>query len=96
MHLAELARMGAKVRREGGVAIIEGVKELKGAPVMASDLRASVALVMAGVVARGRTEVRRIYHLDRGYEGIDQKLIALGARVRREQDKVVSDDSSSE
>ncbi len=89
MHLAELARMGAKVRREGGVAVIEGVKELKGAPVMASDLRASVALVMAGVVAKGQTEVRRIYHLDRGYEGIDRKLIALGAKVRREQDKFV-------
>ena len=88
MHLSELARMGAKVRREGGVAVIEGVKELKGAPVMASDLRASVALVMAGLVASGQTEVRRIYHLDRGYQGIDQKLIALGAHVRREQDKV--------
>ena len=89
MHFAELARMGAKVRREGGVAVIEGVKALKGAPVMASDLRASVALVMAGVVAKGQTEVRRIYHLDRGYEGIDRKLIALGAKVRREQDIVV-------
>jgi UDP-N-acetylglucosamine 1-carboxyvinyltransferase len=64
MHLAKLARMGAKVRREGGVAVIEGVTELKGAPVMASDLRASVALVMAGIVGKGQTEVRRIYHLD--------------------------------
>jgi UDP-N-acetylglucosamine 1-carboxyvinyltransferase len=86
MHIAELNRMGARIRREGGSAIIEGVRELCGAPVVASDLRASAALVMAGLVARGRTEIRRVYHLDRGYENIDQKLIALGASIKREKE----------
>jgi UDP-N-acetylglucosamine 1-carboxyvinyltransferase len=87
MHIAELDRMGARIRREGGVAIIEGVKQLKGAPVLASDLRASAALVMAGLVAKGETVVRRMYHLDRGYENLDKKLIALGASVKREKDQ---------
>ena len=86
MHIAELNRMGARIRREGGSAIIEGVKGLCGAPVVASDLRASAALVMAGLVARGRTEIRRVYHLDRGYENIDKKLIALGASIKREKE----------
>ena len=86
MHIAELARMGARIRREGGSAIVEGVKELSGAPVTASDLRASAALVMAGLVAEGRTEIRRVYHLDRGYENIDKKLIALGASIKREKE----------
>ncbi|MBF0387655.1 MAG: UDP-N-acetylglucosamine 1-carboxyvinyltransferase [Candidatus Omnitrophica bacterium] len=86
MHIAELNRMGAHIRREGGSAIIEGVKELCGAPVVASDLRASAALVMAGLVARGRTEIRRVYHLDRGYENIDKKLMALGASIKREKE----------
>ena len=86
MHIAELSRMGARIRREGGSAIIEGVKELSGAPVTASDLRASAALVMAGLVAKGRTEIRRVYHLDRGYENIDKKLMALGASIKREKE----------
>ncbi|MFH0753515.1 MAG: UDP-N-acetylglucosamine 1-carboxyvinyltransferase [Candidatus Omnitrophota bacterium] len=86
MHIAELNRMGARIRREGGSAIIEGGKELCGAPVIASDLRASAALVMAGLVAKGKTEIRRVYHLDRGYENIDKKLIALGASIRREKE----------
>ncbi len=86
MHIAELNRMGARIRREGGSAIIEGVKGLCGAPVVASDLRASAALVMAGLVARGRTEIRRVYHLDRGYENIDKKLMALGASIKREKE----------
>ena len=83
MHIAELNRMGANVRREGGSAIVQGVKTLFGAPVMASDLRASAALVIAGLAARGKTEVHRIYHLDRGYERLDEKLAALGAKVQR-------------
>ncbi len=86
MHIAEMNRMGARIRREGGSAIIEGGKELCGAPVTASDLRASAALVMAGLVARGKTEIRRVYHLDRGYENIDKKLIALGASIKREKE----------
>ena len=86
MHIAEINRMGARIRREGGSAIIEGGRELCGAPVTASDLRASAALVMAGLVARGKTEIRRVYHLDRGYENIDKKLIALGASIKREKE----------
>lgn len=86
MHIAEINRMGARIRREGGNAIVEGVKILKGAPVVASDLRASAALVMAGLVAEGRTEIRRVYHLDRGYENMDKKLIGLGANIRREKE----------
>ena len=85
-HIMELNRMGADVRLEGPSAIIKGVKQLSGAPVMASDLRASAALVLAGLVAKGRTEVRRIYHLDRGYEKLEEKLASLGAKVWREKD----------
>jgi UDP-N-acetylglucosamine 1-carboxyvinyltransferase len=83
MHAAELARMGARISTEGSVAVIRGVEAYQGAPVMASDLRASAALVLAGVAARGRTEVSRIYHLDRGYERLETKLSALGARIER-------------
>jgi UDP-N-acetylglucosamine 1-carboxyvinyltransferase len=83
MHVAELARMGARITAEGSVALIRGVEAYQGAPVMASDLRASAALVLAGVAARGRTEVSRIYHLDRGYEHLESKLGALGARIER-------------
>jgi UDP-N-acetylglucosamine 1-carboxyvinyltransferase len=83
MHAAELARMGARISTEGSVAVIRGVPAYQGAPVMASDLRASAALVLAGVAARGRTEVSRIYHLDRGYERLETKLSALGARIER-------------
>ena len=87
MHVSELARLGAEISIEGPSAIIKGGRKLSGAPVMASDLRASAALVIAGMAARGTTQVNRIYHLDRGYEKIDQKLRALGARIQRvEQD----------
>jgi UDP-N-acetylglucosamine 1-carboxyvinyltransferase len=85
MHVEELARMGADIRLQpGGQALVTGVERLSGAPVMATDLRASVCLALAGLAAEGRTDVLRIYHLDRGYEHIDAKLAALGAVVRRE------------
>lgn len=82
-HAFELNRMGAKIRIEDGIAIVEGVKELQGAPVMASDLRAGAALVLAGLAAKGETEVRRIYHVDRGYERLEEKLRNLGAEIER-------------
>lgn len=83
MHVAELKRMGAKVQLEGATAMIEGVDRLLAAPVMASDLRASAALVLAGLKADGVTEVSRVYHIDRGYERLDEKLSELGAHVER-------------
>jgi UDP-N-acetylglucosamine 1-carboxyvinyltransferase len=83
MHLSELRRMGARIDLEGSTAIIHGVDELSGAPVMASDLRASAALVLSGLVASGTTEVNRVYHIDRGYEHIDAKLRNLGAEIER-------------
>lgn len=83
MHVAELERMGAHIKKEGNSAIVLGVKELSGAPVMASDLRASAALVIAGLAAKGKTEINRVYHIDRGYEFIERKLVALGASIRR-------------
>ena len=83
MHAQELDRMGADIRLEGNRAVIRGVKELSGAPVMATDLRASVSLILAGLVANGTTEVSRVYHLDRGYEHIERKLSALGAEIQR-------------
>jgi UDP-N-acetylglucosamine 1-carboxyvinyltransferase len=83
MHVSELARLGADISIEGPSAIVKGGKTLSGAPVMASDLRASAALVLAGLAAHGTTQVNRIYHLDRGYEKIDEKLRHLGARIRR-------------
>ncbi|HKS38513.1 MAG TPA: UDP-N-acetylglucosamine 1-carboxyvinyltransferase [Verrucomicrobiae bacterium] len=83
MHVSELSRLGADIAIEGPSAIVKGGKPLSGAPVMASDLRASAALVIAGLVARGSTLVKRIYHLDRGYERIDEKLRRLGARIER-------------
>jgi len=83
MHAAELTRMGAHIETEGSTAIIRGVPAYQGAPVMASDLRASAALVLAGLAARGRTEIARVYHLDRGYERLEAKLSALGARIVR-------------
>lgn len=83
IHAAEMQRLGARIRREGPSAIIEGSDRLTGAPVMASDLRASASLVLAGLVADGRTDIERIYHIDRGYERIEQKLAAMGARIRR-------------
>jgi len=83
MHIPELLRMGATVSLEGANAIIKGGKKLNGAPVMASDLRASAALILAGLAAEGETWVHRIYHLDRGYEFMDEKLRKLGAEVER-------------
>ena len=83
MHVAELQRMGARIEMESTTAVVQGVEHLSGAPVMASDLRASAALVLAGLVARGATEIRRVYHIDRGYEQIDEKLRGLGARIQR-------------
>lgn len=82
-HCAELRRMGAQIKVSGNHAMIKGVPVLSGAPVMASDLRASASLILAGLVARGETEIRRIYHLDRGYEAIEQKLVAVGAEIQR-------------
>jgi len=83
MHVQELQRMGAKIRLEGNTAICEGVKSLTGAPVMATDLRASASLVLAALAANGETVVDRIYHIDRGYENIEEKLVGLGARIHR-------------
>jgi UDP-N-acetylglucosamine 1-carboxyvinyltransferase len=83
MHMQEMIRMGADISIEGNTAIIEGVKKLQGAPVMATDLRASASLVIAALVAEGETEIDRIYHIDRGYECIEEKLQLLGARIRR-------------
>ena len=83
MHVNELNRMGAKIKVEDRTAIVEGVEKLKGAPVMASDLRASASLVLAGLIAEGETKISRIYHLDRGYEQMEKKLNKLGASVKR-------------
>ena len=83
LHVGELNRMGGRIRKEGPTAIIQGIKELQGAAVMASDLRASAALVLAGLVARGQTRIDRVYHIDRGYEKIEQKLAAVGADITR-------------
>lgn len=83
IHVSELNRMGAQIVLEGASSIIKGVKELSGAPVMASDLRASAALVLAGLIAKGKTEISRIYHLDRGYESLEKKLRKLGAEIKR-------------
>ncbi len=87
LHVGELNRMGARVRKEGATAIIHGVKELHGAPIMASDLRASAALVLAAMAAKGSTRIDRVYHIDRGYEKIEQKLIAVGADIERIKEK---------
>ncbi|MGE5415040.1 MAG: UDP-N-acetylglucosamine 1-carboxyvinyltransferase, partial [Syntrophomonadaceae bacterium] len=84
-HVAELVRMGARIRLEGRWAVVEGPSRLTGARVMASDLRASAALVIAGLAAEGETTIERVYHLDRGYQRLEEKLRALGARVRRVQ-----------
>jgi UDP-N-acetylglucosamine 1-carboxyvinyltransferase len=83
MHVNELLRLGADIRVDGHTAIVRGVERLSGAPVMATDLRASASLILAGLVADGETTIDRIYHLDRGYERIEAKLSALGARIRR-------------
>jgi UDP-N-acetylglucosamine 1-carboxyvinyltransferase len=83
MHVAELDRMGARIEAEGSTAVIRGVPHYQGAQVMASDLRASAALVLAGLAAHGRTTISRVYHLDRGYERMEAKLVGLGARIER-------------
>jgi UDP-N-acetylglucosamine 1-carboxyvinyltransferase len=87
MHMLEMRRMGAEIRLEGNTAIIKGVPRLTAAPVMATDLRASASLVLAGLVAEGTTDVERIYHIDRGYECIEEKLQGLGAQIRRMNDR---------
>jgi UDP-N-acetylglucosamine 1-carboxyvinyltransferase len=87
MHVSELKRMGADMTLDGASAIIRGPTPLSGAPVMASDLRASAALVLAGLVAEGVTEVHRVYHIDRGYESIDEKLAGLGAHIERVKER---------
>jgi len=83
MHISELKRMGAEIQLEGATAVITGSERLSGAPVMASDLRASAALVLAGLQADGITEVNRVYHIDRGYEMLDEKLNSIGAHIER-------------
>jgi UDP-N-acetylglucosamine 1-carboxyvinyltransferase len=83
MHVQELKRLGAEIEVDGNTAIVKGVPKLAGANVMATDLRASACLVIAGLIAEGQTVIDRVYHLDRGYERIEEKLSALGARIRR-------------
>ena len=83
MHVTELARMGADISVEGNAAVVRGVPRLHGAPVMATDLRASVSLLLAGLAAEGETVINRLYHLDRGYERVEEKLAGCGALVER-------------
>jgi UDP-N-acetylglucosamine 1-carboxyvinyltransferase len=83
MHMNELMRLGADVKIDGHTAIVRGVSELTGAPLMATDLRASASLVLAGLVAKGETVIDRIYHIDRGYENIEEKFRGLGAQIKR-------------
>ena len=86
MHVAELNRMGADIRNDDAIAIIKGVPSLSGTTVMASDLRASASLIVAGLVAKGITEIRRLYHIDRGYEKLEDRLTSLGAKIWREKE----------
>jgi UDP-N-acetylglucosamine 1-carboxyvinyltransferase len=86
MHVQELVRLGARIQLDGQTATIEGVERLKGAPVMATDLRASVSLVIAGLAAEGETVVNRVYHLDRGFERVEEKLVRCGAEIERLSD----------
>jgi UDP-N-acetylglucosamine 1-carboxyvinyltransferase len=83
MHAPELIRMGARIEVHGGTATVRGVEKLRGAPVMATDLRASVSLILAALAAEGETVVSRVYHLDRGYERVEEKLSACGAKIER-------------
>ena len=85
-HVPELVRLGARIELKNNVAVVRGVERLSGAPVMATDLRASAALALGAQVADGETTISRIYHLDRGYENFDQKLTQIGAKVRRVQE----------
>ena len=87
MHAPELIRMGASIEVHGGTATVHGVEKLRGAPVMATDLRASVSLILAGMAAEGETVVSRVYHLDRGYERIEEKLGGVGAHIERVSDR---------
>ncbi len=87
MHVQELVRMGANIRIEGRQAIVAGIDSLSGAEVTCSDLRASASLVLAGLVARGTTVIHRVYHIDRGYETIEEKLAKLGAVIRRRSEE---------
>lgn len=87
MHVPELQRMGADISIEGSSAIIKGASPLSGAPVMASDLRASAALILAALASKGETWIQRIYHLDRGYEHFENKLVAIGAKIERLSDR---------
>jgi UDP-N-acetylglucosamine 1-carboxyvinyltransferase len=86
MHVAELNRMGANIRNDDAIAIIKGVSSLSGTTVMASDLRASASLIVAGLAAKGVTEIRRLYHIDRGYERLEDRLTSLGAKIWREKE----------
>ncbi|HDN58772.1 MAG TPA: UDP-N-acetylglucosamine 1-carboxyvinyltransferase, partial [Candidatus Marinimicrobia bacterium] len=88
-HVPELIRLGADIVLDNNVAIVRGVKELQGAQVMSTDIRASASLILAGLVARGRTDIYRIYHIERGYERIDEKLRAIGAEIIREEAEVI-------
>ncbi|MNL71254.1 UDP-N-acetylglucosamine 1-carboxyvinyltransferase [compost metagenome] len=83
LHVDELIRMGANIKAEGNVAVIQGVPELSGAPVKATDLRAGAAMILAGLVGRGETVISGLHHIDRGYEHIEAKLTAVGARISR-------------
>jgi UDP-N-acetylglucosamine 1-carboxyvinyltransferase len=83
MHVQELKRLGADIEFEGNTAVVKGVTRLEGAAVMATDLRASASLVLAGLIAGGTTTIERVYHLDRGYEHIEEKLSRVGARIQR-------------
>jgi len=85
MHVSELRRMGADIEINGGQALVRGKGDLSGAQVMATDLRASASLVLAGLAAKGRTEISRVYHLDRGYQDLDLKLSLLGSKIWREK-----------
>ena len=85
MHAAELKRMGANITIQGRTAVVAGVKQLSGAPLMATDLRASASLVLAALAAKGQSKISRVYHIDRGYSAIEQKLYMLGAKIFREK-----------
>ncbi|MBO6514551.1 MAG: UDP-N-acetylglucosamine 1-carboxyvinyltransferase [Phycisphaerales bacterium] len=95
LHVAELSRMGAQIHRQGATAVVTGVKELTGAPVMASDLRASAGLVIAALAARGTTIINRVYHIDRGYEQLEEKLSGVGASIRRADAEEFADSAMS-
>ena len=90
MHVQELVRLGADIQLQGDTATVKGVKSLRGAQVMATDLRASVSLVIAGLMAEGETTINRVYHLDRGFERLEQKLSGCGASIERHRQRVAA------